>query len=237
MCGDFFMTVVMCRTVILYFLIVLSMRFMGKRQIGELSPTELVVTLMLSDLASVPMQDINLPLLYGIIPIMVLVIFEVILSFISLRSRKFRKFISGNPCVIIKDGIIDQNIMEKARITIDDLLEELRLQGFSNVDEIQYAVLETSGKLSIFPKKNNATVTCKDLNLDLEEEVLPSIIICDGRLDEKSLHFCGKDTNWLNKQYEKYKVKSIKDVFLLTVDENNKVIFIPKEMKSKFAKG
>lgn len=231
------MTVVLFRSIILYILIVLSMRFMGKRQIGELSPTELVVTLMLSDLASVPMQDINLPLLYGIIPIMVLVIFEVILSFISLRSRKFRKFISGNPCVIIKDGIIDQNIMEKARITIDDLLEELRLQGFSNVDEIQYAVLETSGKLSIFPKKNNAAVTCKDLNLDLEEEVLPSIIICDGILDEKSLHFCGKDTNWLNKQYEKYKVKSIKDVFLLTVDENNKVIFIPKEMKTKFAKG
>ncbi len=223
------MTVVLFRTVILYFLIVFSMRFMGKRQIGELSPAELVVTLMLSDLASVPMQDINLPLLYGIIPILILVTLEIILSSISLKSRKFRKLFSGNPCVIIKNGNIDQKMMSSARITLDDLLEELRLQGFSNVDEIQYAILETGGKLSIFPKKAYAPITCRDLELKKDEDPIPSIIICDGILDEKSLKLCGKDINWLNKQYKKHGAKTIKDVFLLTVDEENKVIFIPKE--------
>lgn len=223
------MTVVIFRAVILYFLIVISVRFMGKRQIGELSPAELVVTLMLSDLASVPMQDINLPLLYGIIPILILVTLEIILSFISLKSRKFRKLFSGNPCVIIKNGNIDQKMMSSARITLDDLLEELRLQGFSNVNEIQYAILETSGKLSIFPKKSYAPITCRDLELKIDEESIPSVIVCDGILDEKSLRLCGKDKNWLDKQYKKYGAKSIKDVFLLTVDEENKVIFLPKE--------
>lgn len=225
------MNIVLCRTIILYFLIVLSMRFMGKRQIGELSPTELVVTLMLSDLASVPMQDINLPLLYGIIPIIVLVIFEVVLSYISLKSKNFRKFISGNPCIIINNGKIDQKTMEKLRISIDDLFEELRLQGYKNITEIQYAILETSGKLSIIPKYANKNVTCEDLDLKGDSDCLPYIIISDGFLDKKNLHYCGKNLNWLQKIYKKYKVKSEKDVFLLTVDEENTVIFVPKEKK------
>lgn len=223
------MNIVLCRTVILYFLIVLSMRFMGKRQIGELSPTELVVTLMLSDLASVPMQDINLPLLYGIIPIIVLVIFEVVLSYISLKSKPFRKFISGNPCIVIKDGKIDQKTMEKLRISIDDLFEELRLQGYKNINEIKYAILETNGKLSIFPTNDNKDITCGDIGINTDNPCLPYVIICDGFIDKKNLHFCGKNQNWLQKQYKKFKVKSEKDVFLLTVDEENNVVFFPKE--------
>ena len=143
------MLVPLIRTLILYFVIIFSMRFMGKRQVGEMQPAELVITILISAVASVPMQDIELPLVHGIIPIITLVSAEVIISTLSLKHPKLRKLISGSPITIIRDGNIDQKAMQTLRITIDDLLEDLRLKDVYDLRTVRLAQMETNGRLSV----------------------------------------------------------------------------------------
>lgn len=157
------MAVTMLRTVILYLLVVIGLRIMGKRQIGEMQPSELVVAIMISDLASIPMQEIGIPLLSGIIPIFTLIIMEITLSQISLKSRKFRHILSGKPNVIIHNGQIQKDEMKKIRFNNDDLKEQLRIQGYTKISDIHFAILETNGQLSIIPKSQKQPVTISDL--------------------------------------------------------------------------
>ena len=217
------------RTLLLYFILMTGLRVLGKRQIGELEPGELVMTMMLSDLAAVPMQDFGLPLLSGIIPILTLLSLSMLLSFFSLRSIRFRQLACGTPTVLIKRGKLQQQAMRENRFTIDELMEELRLQGYSSITDIKYAVLENSGQLSILPWQKKQPVTPEQMGLDAADNVtLPTILISDGRLLQKNLKSCGKDEAWLQKELQRQKLPQNR-VFLLTVDENETVVCIGKE--------
>jgi len=164
------MAITFLRTIILYVLVVVGLRVMGKRQIGELQPSELVIAIMLAELASIPMQATGIPLLSGIIPILTLITLEILLSFISLKSKKFRELVSGKPSILVHDGAINKQEMQKLRFNNDDLMEELRLGGCPNVQDIQYAILETNGQLSIMLKKDNQPLTLKDANKMLNKK-------------------------------------------------------------------
>ena len=221
------------RTVILYFLIMIGLRLMGKRQIGELEPSALVLTMMISDLATVPMQDFGIPLLAGIIPILTLLALSMLLSQISLHHLRFRALICGTPVVLIKDGTVQQAAMRKNRYTLDELLEELRGQGISSIEDVKYAILENSGQLSVLPRASQQPPTAAQLDLEVKDEVtLPVILINDGRVLRQNLAACGRDEAWLEKQLKNSRLSSPREVFLLTVDEHGSVFCVKKEADS-----
>lgn len=210
--------IVFLRTIILYIFVVIVMRIMGKRQIGELQPFELVIAIMLSELASVPMQDTGIPLIHGLIPILTLMSLEIMISFLTLKFRPLRKIICGTPSILIKHGKVEYDELKKQRFNLDDLMEELRMLGYLNIADIEYAIMETSGKISIIPKSDKAPVTKGDLKLNAPEDELPMEIILDGRLDEATLKKAGKDINWLYKELNKNHIGSIEDVFIGMID-------------------
>lgn len=218
------------RTVILYLFIMIGLRVMGKRQIGELEPSELVLTMMLSDLAAVPMQDFGIPLLSGVIPILSLLALSMLLSQLSLHNLRFRALVCGTPAILIRNGTVQQDVMRKNRFTLDELLEELRTQGYSSVEDVKYAVLENSGQLSILPWTAQQPPTAQQLGLDLQDDVtLPVILVNDGRVLRRNLTACGRDEAWLKKQLHSQKLSSPREVFLLTLDEQGTVFCVKKE--------
>lgn len=218
------------RTVILYFLIMFGLRLMGKRQIGELEPSELVLTMMISDLATVPMQDFGIPLLAGVIPILTLLALSMLLSQLSLHNLRFRALVCGTPAVLIRNGTLQQEAMRRNRYTLDELLEELRGQGISSIADVKYAVLENSGQLSVLPWTRQQPPTAAQLKLEVEDDTtLPVVLINDGRVLRKNLAACGKDEQWLLQTLRKKKLSSPKEVFLLTLDERQQVICVKKE--------
>lgn len=207
------------RTIILYLLIVIALRIMGKRQVGQLEPTELVVTMMISDLATIPMGHVSIPLMHGVIPILTLIIAEATLSFVNLKSRRFRKIMSGTPVVIIRNGKVFEEELERLRLNIDDLMEELRSNGNPDINEIEYAIFETNGSLSIIPKSGSRPATPNDFQMNVKYKGLPFMLVCDGKINENALKAFEKDEKWLlNKVYSKG-VNTIEDVLLASVDE------------------
>ena len=220
--------IVLFRAVILYLLIVFSLRLMGKRQLGELQPSELVITILISNIASIPIEDASTPMATGAIPILVLVGFELIVSTISLHSKKFRSFISGKPVVIIKDGAIDQKAMKKLRFSIDDLMESLRGNNIFDVKEVSYAIVETTGSMSVMQKFNYKTVTAEMLKIKGKEPEPPIIIISDGKVIKDMLDHYNLTEVWL---YNTLKANHIKkeEVFLMTSDKNGNYNIIKKE--------
>lgn len=224
------MGIAFLRTVILYIFVIIAVRFMGKRQIGELQPSELVVTILISELAAIPMQETGIPLVSGFIPIVTLVSCEIILSAITLKSYRLRRLISGKPSVLIRNGVIDQKEMKRQGFTLDDLMEEIRLCGYMGVDEVAFAICETNGKLSVFPTSQNKPVTAGMMNLTSGDGGLPVTIICDGMLSLPSLAAAGKDMLWLQNTISAQGLAS-QNVFLMTVDSLGKTIIIPKEQK------
>lgn len=223
------MIVILLRTVILYILIVVGIRLLGKRQVGELEPTELVLALIIADLASVPMQNNGLPLLSGLIPIVVLLCLAMIMSVLMMKSIRFRALLCGRPSVIIERGKLNQRELFRNRLTVDELLEELRGKGFSDPDCIWYAILETNGQLSVFPKASQQPVTAGQLGVDHAQPGLPMILISDGRVISSNLRRSGHERVWLEKQLSAHGVRRVEQVFLLTVDELGKTCFVAKE--------
>lgn len=218
------------RTVILYFLIMFGLRLTGKRQIGELEPSELVLTMMISDLATVPMQDFGIPLLSGIIPILTLLALSMLLSQLSLKSLGFRALICGVPTVLIDRGRICQEAMRKNRFTIDELLEELRTQGYCDLKAVKYAVLENSGQLSVLPWPQEQPPSARQLHRAVEDDVtLPLILINDGRVLRSNLEKCGKSEAWLSRQLAARGLSSPRQVFLLTITGDGAIEYLPKE--------
>ncbi len=197
------MFIVLIRTIILYLLVILSMRLMGKKQVGELEPFELAITIMISELASLPMQDSRIPLLHGIVPILTLLILQNLFSLIQLKSEKIRSLINGEPSILIEKGKIDFQELKNQRFNINDLMEELRLQGYYDLENIEYAILETSGQLSIIPKTEESPVTKKDLSLQFTQERLPVTLILDGKINKKNLKLIKKDEKWLENKLKK----------------------------------
>lgn len=212
------MIIIVIRTLILYAAVIFSLRIMGKRQIGELQPSELVAAIMISDLATVPMESVDIPLLSGIIPVLTLIIAEVATSYISLKSQTVRKFISGEPSVVIYNGKINESELERLRFNIGDLLEELRLCGCCDISDVAVAVIETSGKLSVIPRENARPVTVEDMKLDgARKSELPCAVIEDGRLNAAELERSGMSREELTALIRKNGADSIKDVFFASV--------------------
>jgi len=219
------------RTVILYFLIMIGLRLMGKRQIGELEPGELVLTMMISDLAAVPMQDFGIPLLAGVIPILTLLALSMLLSQLSLASLRFRALACGTPSVLIRNGEVQQEAMRKNRFTLDELLEELRGQGVSDIGDVKYAVLENSGHLSVLPWSRCQPPTAEQMNLRVKEDVtLPKVLVNDGRLLRGNLTALGLDETWLHKTLRANGLSSHREVFLLTLDEKGQINCVKREV-------
>ncbi|MBC5736289.1 MULTISPECIES: DUF421 domain-containing protein [Oscillospiraceae] len=224
------MVIAFLRTIILYLLIIAGVRLMGKRQVGELEPSELVLALIIADLAAVPMQDFGIPLLSGIIPILTLLCITMILSVLTMRSVKFRAIICGRPSIIVENGKLHQREMKKNRFTVDELMEELRMKGVSDISTVKYAILETNGQISVLPYANQLPVTAEQMNVAPDDVGLPIVIINDGRVLDHNLKTRGLNHEWLEKRLSEHKVNSSKDVFLLTVDEQNRVYFVAKDV-------
>lgn len=225
------MIVILFRTIILYILIVFGIRLLGKRQVGELEPTELVLALIIADLASVPMQNNGIPLIAGLIPIIVLLCLAMIMSVLMMRSIRFRTLLCGRPSIIIERGKLKEQELFRNRLTIDELFEELRGKGFPDLSTVQYAVLETNGKLSVIPKASEQPLTASQAGLSPKEPGLPLVLISDGQLISHNLHQRGLEENWLNKRLSAYGVSRIDQVFLLTIDELGQTYFVPKESR------
>ena len=175
------MCVVLIRSIILYVLVIFAVRLMGKRQLGELQPSELVITILVSNIATLPIEDVNIPVIVGATPILVLVCFEVIVSWLSLRSPRLRKLISGSPKIIIRGGCIERDIMRELRFSVDDLMMALRSKDIFDLSEVQFAVVETSGSVSVMKKPPFDTPARRDMKIAAECEDPPVLIISDGR--------------------------------------------------------
>lgn len=223
------MIVTLLRTIVLYILIVFGIRLLGKRQVGELEPTELVLALIIADLASVPMQDNGIPLLSGVIPIITLLCLSLIMSVLMVRSIKFRALLCGRPSIIIERGTLKESELRRNRLTVDELMEELRVKGYTDLCCIQYAILETSGQLSVIPKASEKAATAGQLGLQPPDPGLPAILISDGRILTHNLKDRGYEETWLQKQLNAYGVKRPDQVFLLSVDELGQTYFVAKE--------
>ena len=220
------MFVVSIRTAILYLLVVLTMRLMGKRQIGELQPYEFVITIMISDLASLPMQDSRLPLLQGIIPIITLLFLKTILTQIGLKFQSTRKFVDGEPCILIYKGRINYSTLKKQQLNIDELLEELRLANYFNLDEIQYAILENDGQMSILPVDYNSSKKSNfEKGVQNTDVALPKVLISDGKINTNSLTSMNKDENWILNLLKKHNISSIKHILIALYDTEGKFKF------------
>lgn len=214
------MFVVFIRTTILYILVVITMRLMGKRQVAELQPYELVIAIMISDLASLPMQDQRLPLFLGIIPIITLLFLKTLLNLISLKFACTRKFIDGEPCILIYKGKINYNALKQQQLDLDELFEQLRLSNCYNLDEIQYAILENNGQLSILPNNyNSSSNSGSSDNTSKQPEVqLPKILIADGKINKNSLNSINKDKDWIMSTLKNHNITHPKEVFIALYD-------------------
>lgn len=223
------MFIVLFRTIILYLIVIFTMRIMGKRQIGQLQPFELVIAIMISELASLPMQDTRIPLIHGIIPIITLLVLQVLISVLQLKSETARGIFCGKPSILIKEGQIDINQLRNNRFNINDLLEEIRLQGYYNIEDIEYAILETSGQLSLIPKTELEPATRQDLNIKSTQDKLPVTLILDGKINHKNLKIINKNSSWLHSQLKKNNIPSEDKVFLASIDSKGKFFYQLKQ--------
>lgn len=222
------MFVVLIRTIVLYLFIIVGIRLLGKHQIGQLEPSELVLTLIIADLASVPMQDNGIPLLAGLIPIVVLLALSSILSALCTKSIRFRALLCGKPSIVVENGQVMEAELRKNRLTIDELLEELRIQGYADFKSVKFALLETSGQLSVLPFAADKPVTAAQMGVSTQETGLPVVLISDGHLLEHNLKGAGYEHNWLEKQLAAHGLHSPRQAFLLTVDEGGGTCCVPK---------
>ena len=222
------MIITAIRTILLYFVIMLTVRIMGKRQISELQTNELVVTLLISDIAAIPMQNTEQSLLSGVIPIFILMVSEIFISVLMLKHPGFRKVICGRPVIVISDGKLDQKAMKELRMSTEDLFEQLRQKDAFNLEEIAYAIVETNGKLSVMKKPANETVTSGQMGIFPENNGMQAVVISDGEIAESSLSFCGLSKDWLYQVLKKEKCKA-ENIFIMTADKSKKYNIIFKE--------
>lgn len=216
------------RGVFLYLVLIAVIRFLGKRQLGQLEPSEVALTMLIADLASIPMQDKNISIASGLIPIAAVLGTEYLLSVLSMRSVKLRKLLCGKPVILIENGKFLQDNMKKTRVTLDELISQLREKDVMDPSSVQYAILETGGNLSVFLLPQERPATAKEAGILPQMQHLPITIISDGRLMENNLHKAGKDLRWLQKTLSQQKATQ-QETFLLTVDDTNKVTFFKKE--------
>ena len=222
------MIITITRTIILYIFVTLGIRLMGKRQIGEMQPNELVVTLLISEIAAIPLQDTSQPILNGVVAILMLVILEILISVISMKSLFMRKIMNGKSAVIIKNGVIDQQMMKSVRMTVLDLVELLRGQDVFDISTVAFAVLEVNGNLSVLLKSSEQPATAADLNVKKDKALLPLPVISDGKIIKESLEAIGTDEGAVRKML---KGDNVSDIFLMTMDRDGNHSIIKQRKK------
>lgn len=216
------------RTLLVYIFLIIIMRMMGKRQIGELEVTDLVATLLLSEIASLPITDPNIPVLHAIIPMIVLLSLEVFSSYILIRAPKLKNFLSASPTFLIKEGVLDQAALMASRLSIEELMSEIRQQGFCNLAYIWYAILEKDGQITILPRARYSPPTQEQLNISSQEENLMHVVYNGNTFNDKGLALIGKDRLWLKKQMERRGV-SLADQFCVTANSHGEIYWIVKK--------
>ncbi len=227
------MLISIIRTVLLFLVLLLVMRVMGKRQLGELEPSELAVTVLMSELAANPLQDPSIPMLYGVAPLLTLLCCELLVSGAVVRWIRFRTLISGKPSIVIRCGQIVESEMRKNRLTIDELFEELRRQGVLELSTVHYGVLETNGSLSILLNEADSPVTPKQLSIDTPEtRSYPVIVINNGRILDGNLQLLGLSRQWLQKELKRQGSKHAKDIYLMTATADNTIYCQRKEREA-----
>lgn len=224
------MAVSFLRTFLLYIVIILAVRLMGKRQISELQTSELVVTLLISDIAAIPMQNTGQPLVSGLIPIAVLICCEILVSALMLKSTRFRKLVCGKPLIVINDGKVDQKQMRRLRMSTEDLSEQLRQMNVFRMEDVAYAIVETNGKLSVIKKPEQEQPTNSLLGLQVPDQGIEAVIISDGVISEFAVSLCGLTKDWVEGVLKR-KNLLVKEVFIMTADKNKNYNIIKKEKK------
>ena len=225
------LVIIFVRTLIVYFTLLALLRLLGKRQLGEMELSEFLVASLIADLASNPLQDIGMPLLNGLIPVVTLFCCELLISSLTMRSIRLRAFLFGKPSLLIDHGRIDQKEMGKNRFTLDELLQELRSLGVRDIATVEYAFLETNGKLSVLQYASETPPSAADLNVRAENCGFPIILISDGRLIRENLSKSGHGDEWLKEQIKPFGGK-ISEIFLLTVDDLSRVYCVRKEKQT-----
>lgn len=217
------------RTLILYLLLIAVIRLMGKRQIGQMEPSEFVVTMLVANLAAIPMQDGGIPLFTGVVPILTVLGVELVLSAVSLRSIRFRKLLCGKPVILIENGNILQKNLRKTRVTLDELTGHLREKDVLDLQVVQYAILETNGNLSVFPYPKEKPASARDAGIQAGKQYLPITVISDGKLLHENLQLAKKDTRWVQQVLRDNRA-TLHDTWLLTVDNGDHVYFCRREI-------
>ena len=223
------MAIIFVRTLIIYFSLLLIMRLLGKRQLGEMELSEFVVAALIADLASHPLQDIGIPMINGLVPIVTLFCCEVLISGVAMKNIRLRALLFGKPSMLVEKGKIRQKEMKKNRFTTDELMEELRNQGYLDIRAVEYAVLETDGRLSVIPYPSEAPVTPAQLKIEAEDKGYPVVVISDGHIIQSNLRLVGRDMNWLKKRLAALGVKDAESVFLMTVNSAGQIYYTIKE--------
>ncbi len=223
------MAIIFVRTIIIFILIVAALKLMGKRQLGELELSELVVAVLISDMAALPLEDIGIPLLNGLIPVVTLLCCELLISFATLKSMKFRKMMWGKPSILIDNGKIIQEELKRNRLSLDELTESLRKKDITDISTVRYAILETDGTLNTVLYQSEQPVTASMMNINLPEKGIPIAVISDGRILTENLHLLGKDENWLGKELKRRNNIDPKDVLYMTLDDAGGIYFAAKE--------
>ena len=216
------------RTVVLYLVLIFAIRMMGKRQIGQMEPSEFVVTMLVGNLAAIPMQDGGIPLYSGLLPILTVLGLELVLSGVIMKSVALRKFLCGKPVILIDNGRILQENLRAARVNLDELTGHLREKDVLDIRSVQYAILETNGNLSVFPYPKDRPASAKEAGIQAGEQFLPVTIIEDGYISQDNLAIAGKDRRWLRQVLNQHQVNAL-DIFLLTVDRKDHIVLVKKE--------
>ena len=226
------MLITFFRAIVLYIIVLIVMRLMGKREIGQLQPFELAISIMIADLASIPMSETGIPISIGIIPILGLLVKHLIISMLNIKSTKAREIICGKPSILIFRGKIDEKVLKKERFTINELEERLRDNNIFNIGDVEYAILETSGQVTVIPKPNKRATMPEDFNIEPQYEGIPYDLVVDGRVMYKNLEKIGKNYVWLKKQTEKFGIKP-EEALIVTIDGENKFFCQPKNEKEE----
>lgn len=223
------MAIVIIRTGIIYFALLLAMRLMGKRQLGEMELSEFVVASLIADLASHPLQDVGIPMANGLVPILTLFCFEVLIAGLSMKSIRLRTLLFGRPSTLVTRGVIDQREMHANRFTVDELLQELRKQGMFDLSQVEYAVLETDGRLNVIPFPAALPPTADQMGVRVPDVGCPLIVISEGRVIEKNLKALGHDAEWLREELRRRKKREAKEIYLMTVNRAGQSYIAEKE--------
>ena len=218
------------RVSIIYLVVLIVLRLMGKREISQMQPFELVIAIMIADLASVPMADTGIPIFNGIIPILALLLFQLIISLINLKSITLRKIICGKPRMLIYRGKIDDGALKKEKITINELQERLRQNNIFSIGDVEYAILETSGQISVIQKPEQRTTIPEDFHILPDYEGIPYDLIIDGKVMHENIQAIGRDERWLKKEVEKFKIKP-EEALIVTYDGKGQIFCQKKEIK------